>query len=112
MIKLFAAHLGLWLTRDPNTYPYEKLITEDAVFEYPDAEPESARHIEGRAAIAQTLRKLPRAASDWQYGDVKLFQTPRPDVFFVAYTLSATQHGYATMIRTHHGEERSDRQLL
>jgi uncharacterized protein len=95
VMKLFTAHLGLWLTRDPSGYPYEKLITEDAVFEYPYAEAESARRIEGRAAVAETLRKLPRAASDWEHGDVKLFRTLYPDVFFVAYNLSATQHAYA-----------------
>jgi ketosteroid isomerase-like protein len=94
-MKLFTAHLGLWLTRDPDSYPYEKLITEDAVFEYPYAQAESARHIEGRAAIAETLRKLPRVASDWQVDDVKLFQTPHSEIFFVAYQLSAAQHAYA-----------------
>jgi ketosteroid isomerase-like protein len=95
VMKLFTAHLGLWLTRDPNSYPYEKLITEDAVFEYPYAQADSARHIEGRAAVAETLRKLSRTASDWQFDDVKLFQTPHSDIFFVAYSLSATQHAYA-----------------
>jgi uncharacterized protein len=94
VMKLFTAHLGLWLSREPNSYPYERLITEDAVFEYPYAESESARYVEGRAAVAETLRKLPRAASDWQFEDVKLFRTLHPDVFFVAYTLSAPQHAY------------------
>ena len=95
VMKLFTAHLGLWLTRDPNGYPYERLITEDAVFEYPYAEAESARYVAGRAGVADTLRKLPRAASDWRYDEVKVFQTAQPDVFFVAYKLSAPQHDYA-----------------
>ena len=95
VMKLFTAHLGLWLTRDPDSYPYEQLITEDAVFEYPYAQAESARRIEGRAAIAETLRTLRRPASDWQVEDVKLFQTPHPDVFFVAYVRSTAQHAYA-----------------
>ena len=95
VMKLFTAHRGLWLTRDPNGYPYEKLITEDAVFEYPYAEAESTRRIEGRAAVAEALRKLPRAASDWQFDDVRLFQTAHQDIFFVSYDLSAPQHAYA-----------------
>jgi len=94
VMKLFTAHLGLWLTRDTSSYPYERLITEDAVFEYPYAQTEPARHIEGRAAVAVAVRQLPRAASDWRFDDVKLFQTPYPDVFFVAYKLSTAQHGY------------------
>ena len=53
VMRLFTAHVGLWLTRDPNTYPYEKLLTDDAVFEYPYAQTESARHIEGREAVAE-----------------------------------------------------------
>ena len=94
VMKLFTAHLGLWLTRDTTSYPYERLITEDAVFEYPYAQTESARYIEGRAAVAEALRKLPRAASDWRFEEVKLFQTPHPDVFFVTYKLSTTQYAY------------------
>ena len=94
VMKLFTAHLGLWLTRDTTSYPYERLITDDAVFEYPYAETQSARHIEGRAAVAEVLRKLPRAASDWRFDDVKLFQTPHADVFFVTYKLSTTQYAY------------------
>ena len=95
VMKLFTAHRGLWLTRDPAGYPYERLVTEDAVFEYPYAEAESARHIEGRAAVAEALRKLPRGASDWQFDDVRLFQTAYPDVFFVSYNLLAPEHAYA-----------------
>jgi hypothetical protein len=94
VMKLFTAHLGLWLTRDPNSYPYERLITEDAVFEYPYAQADSARRIAGREAVAEALRKLPRRASDWQFDDIKLFQTAYPDIFFVSYNLSAPQHGY------------------
>lgn len=99
VMKLFTAHLGLWLTRDPNSYPYEELITEDAVFEYPYAQTESGRRIEGRAAVTQTLRKLPRAASDWRVTDVKLFQTPHPEIFFVAYKLSATRNAQRYLAR-------------
>ena len=89
VMSLITAHLGLWLTRDLNSYPYEKLITEDAVFEYPYADVESSRHVEGRTAVAQVVRQQPLAASRWQFEDVKLFQTPHPDVFFVEYTAIA-----------------------
>jgi ketosteroid isomerase-like protein len=94
VMKLFTAHLGLWMTRDPNGYPYERLVTEDVVFEYPYAATETGRRIEGRAAVADALRKLPRGASDWQVDEVKLFQTAYPNVFFVSYDLSAPEHAY------------------
>jgi len=63
VMSLFTAHVGLWLTRDPDRYPYERLITEDALFEYPYADTESARQIQGRKAVAEILRALPRAAA-------------------------------------------------
>jgi ketosteroid isomerase-like protein len=94
VMKLFTAHVGLWLTRDPNSYPYEKLITDDAVFEYPYAQTDSARHIVGREAVAEALRKLPRGESDWQFDDVQLFQTAHPEIFFVSYKLSAAHRAY------------------
>jgi ketosteroid isomerase-like protein len=98
VINLFTEHLGLWLSKDPSEYPYEQLITEDAVFEYPYAYPESARLIEGRKAVAESLRKLPLLASDWEFSDVKLIETPHPDIFFVEYKATAyvpaTGHSY------------------
>ncbi len=89
VMSLMTAHLGLWLTRDPSSYPYEKLITEDAVFEYPYADAESGRHVEGRTAVAQAVRNQPLAAAEWKFDDIKLFQTPHPDIFFVQYTAIA-----------------------
>ncbi len=89
VMKLFTAHLGLWFTRNLDSYPYEKLVTEDAEFEYPYARSESARVIDGRDAIAQAVRALPLKASDWKFSDVKLFQTAYPDVFFVSYKATA-----------------------
>jgi len=94
LMKLFTAHIGLWQTRDPSTYPYERLITEDTVYEYPYAQSESARVIAGRDAVAEAVRKLPIAASDWRVEDVKLFQTLHSDIFFVAYKLTSPQHAY------------------
>jgi len=95
VMKLLTAHLGLWLTRDTGSYPYEKLVTEDAVFEYPYAEADSGRRIEGREAVAEALRKLPLKASDWKFDSIKLFQTPHPDIFFVEYVASASVSGVA-----------------
>jgi len=95
VMKLLTAHLGLWLTRDTGSYPYEKLVTEDAVFEYPYAEAEAGRRIEGREAVAEALRKLPLKASDWKFDSIKLFQTPHPDIFFVEYVASASVSGVA-----------------
>src|SRR6476620_1640694 len=94
VMSLFTAHIGLWLTRDRDRYPYERLITEDALFEYPYADNESVRHIQGRKAVAGMLRALPRAAVDWKIDDVRLFQTAYSDVFFVSYNLSTSEHPY------------------
>lgn len=85
VMNLLTAHLGLWSTRNPNSYPYERLVTEDAVFEYPYAKIESERRIKGRAAVADTLRKSSGAGSDQMISDVKLFPTAHTDVFFVEY---------------------------
>jgi uncharacterized protein len=93
VMKLVTAHLGLWLTRDTGSYPYEKLVTQDAVFEYPYAEAGSSRRIVGREAVAEALRKLPLGASDWKFDSIKLFQTPQSDIFFVEYVASASVPG-------------------
>jgi hypothetical protein len=89
VMKLVGAHLKLWQSKNPNLYAYEQLVTEDAVFEYPYAEAQSSRRIEGRAAVAEALRKLPGKATDWKFGNFKLFQTPHADTFFVEYTATA-----------------------
>ena len=93
---LMAAYLGLWLAEDPSRYAFE-FVTEDAVFEYPYAD-DADRRIEGREAIGQALRKFPVTASNWMFGDLRLFPTLYPDVFFVAYKaqalVPATQHMY------------------
>jgi ketosteroid isomerase-like protein len=86
VMKLVTAHLGLWLTRDPDTYPYERLVTDDAVFEYPYAEVQATRRVEGRSVIARALRDQAPAALIWQFSDVKLFQTAHSDIFFVQYS--------------------------
>ncbi len=108
VMSLFTAHVGLWLTRDPERYPYERLITEDALFEYPYADAESGRQIQGRRAVAEMLRALPRAAVDWKVDDVKLFQTAHSDVFFVSYNLSTAEHpygqGYMARITVRNGQ--------
>ena len=89
VMGLMSTYLELWQSPDASRYPYENLITEDAVFEYPYADSESGRRIEGRAAVAEALRELPLKATDWQFGDFKLFQTPHVDIFFVEYKATA-----------------------
>jgi ketosteroid isomerase-like protein len=89
VMKLITAHLGLWSTRDPNSYPYERLVTDDAVFEYPYASAESDRRIEGRTAVAEALRKLSATIPDRKVTDIRLFETPHPDIFFVSYKATA-----------------------
>jgi len=93
VMKLLTAHLGLWLTRDTDSYPYERLVTEDAVFEYPYAKADAGRRLVGREAVAETLRKLPLTATEWKFDSIKLFPTPHSDVFFVEYVASASVAG-------------------
>ena len=97
VMTLMAAYLGLWLAEDPARYALEPFVTEDAVFEYPYAD-DAFRRIEGRKAIGQALRKFPVIASNWQFTDLKLFQTLYPNIFFVEYKAKAyvptTQHTY------------------
>jgi ketosteroid isomerase-like protein len=93
---LMAAYLGLWSAEEPNRYGFD-FVTEDAVFEYPDAD-DAYRRIEGREAVGQALRTFVVRASNWTFSDPMLFQTLHPDVFFVAYTakayVPATQQAY------------------
>jgi ketosteroid isomerase-like protein len=97
VMRLMAAYLGLWSAEDPSRYAFEQFVTEDAVFEYPYAE-DASRHVEGRKAIGQALRKFPVMASNWKFTDLRLFQTLSPDIFFVEYTakayVPATQRTY------------------
>jgi uncharacterized protein len=97
VMALMAAYLGLWSAGDPSRYAFEQFVTEDAVFEYPYAD-DASRRIVGRQAIGQALRKLPAMASDWEFSDLRLFQTLYPNIFFVEYRAKAyvptTQHIY------------------
>jgi uncharacterized protein len=97
VMALMAAYLGLWSVEDPSRYAFEQFVTEDAVFEYPYAD-DASRHIEGRQAIGQALRRLPATASNWEFSDLRLFQTLYPNIFFVEYRAKAyvptTQHIY------------------
>jgi ketosteroid isomerase-like protein len=88
-VRLFSAHLALWTASNPKEYPYADLLTDDAVYEYPYANDDSGLRVEGRNSVATIVRDLPGAAIDWQFRDVKLFETPHPDVFFVEYRANA-----------------------
>ena len=88
-VRLFSAHLALWSAANPKEYPYADLLTDDAVYEYPYANNDSGLRVEGRNSVATIVRDLPGAAIDWQFHDVKLFETPHPDVFFVEYRANA-----------------------
>ena len=97
VLALMAAYLGIWRAEDPASYAFEQFVTEDAVFEYPFADDASQR-VEGRKAIGEVLRKFPVLASNWQFTDLKLFQTLYSDMFFVEYranaNVPATQRTY------------------
>ena len=42
-MTLMTAYLGLWLAEDPSRYAFEQFVTEDAVFEYPYADPRAKK---------------------------------------------------------------------
>ncbi|MEO8631519.1 MAG: nuclear transport factor 2 family protein [Betaproteobacteria bacterium] len=88
VITLLSAHLGIWAARRSAEYPYEQIVTPQAVFEYPYAYG-AARRVEGREAIAKAVGQRSQIASDWHFNDLKLFQTAHRNVFFVAYTSTA-----------------------
>ena len=88
-VRLFSAHLALWTASNPKEYPYAELLTDDAVLEYPYANNDSGLRVEGRTSVAGVMRDLPAAAIDWQFREVKLFETPYPNVFFIEYRANA-----------------------
>ena len=89
-IALFTQHLEL---RAAGAAAYDGIVTPDAVFEYPYANDESVRRVQGSTAIADGLRKLGGIATDWKFSDVRLFETPHPDIFFVQYRATANIPG-------------------
>jgi uncharacterized protein len=93
VIALFTRLLALRTASDASVSTYDDVVTPDAVFEYPYATEESLRHIEGPSAIAQALRKLGALAGDGKFSEIRLFETPHPDVFFVQYKASAAIPG-------------------
>lgn len=86
--RAFNAHLDLWRSADPAHYPYEALVANGAVYEFPYAAP-PLRRIEGKAAIAQHLRSVAGSASGWEFSDITFFPTQVPEVFFVAFQSTA-----------------------
>jgi ketosteroid isomerase-like protein len=101
VMTLMAAYLGLWLADDPGRYAVEQFVTEDAVFEYPYAD-DASRHVEGRRAIGQALRKFPATASNWKFTELRLFQTLYPDIFFVEYRAKAYVPATQRTYESHH----------
>jgi len=97
VMTLMAAYLGLWSAEDPSRDTLEQFVTEDAVFEYPYAD-EASRRIEGRTAIGQASRRFSAMASNWNFSDLRLFETLYPNTFFVEYKakayVPATQRTY------------------
>ena len=83
------AHLQLWTTSDPAHYPYESLLTEEAVYEFPYA-PAASRRVEGKSAIADYLRVAAQDTTDWKVSDVRLFSTLEPNVFFASFNAATS----------------------
>jgi uncharacterized protein len=88
--RALAAHLKLWTAQDRAHYPYESILRDTVVYEFPYAESRSDRRIEGKAAIADHLRSMAQTATNWTFSEVKLFPTLDPSVFFVSLKARAT----------------------
>jgi uncharacterized protein len=84
--RAIAAHLELWTSADPVHYPYETLLADDVVYEFPYADTPSSTRIEGKKAIADYLRGLAEPTTQWTFSDLRFFRTLEPDVFFVSLT--------------------------
>jgi ketosteroid isomerase-like protein len=88
VMKLMAAYLGLWSADEPGRYALEPFVNEDAVFEYRYAD-EAYRRIEGRTAIGQALARFSVMASNWEFSDLRLFETLYSNIFYVEYNARA-----------------------
>jgi len=87
--RAIAAHLALWTSPDRAHYPYEALLADDVVYEFPYAAAPSSARIEGKKAIADHLRNVAEGATQWTFSDLKFFSTLEPNVFFVSLNASA-----------------------
>ena len=95
------AHLNFWTATDPAHYPYESLLTEEAVYEFPYA-PVASRRVEGKSAIADYLRAAAHDITDWKFSDVRLFSTLEPNVFFASFNATATVRETGNLYRQHY----------
>ena len=82
--RAIAAHLELWTSADPAQYPYETLLADDVVYEFPYADTAASTRIEGKRAIANYLRDLAEPTTQWKFSDLRFFRTLEPNVFFVS----------------------------
>jgi len=82
--RAIAAHLELWTSADPAQYPYETLLADDVVYEFPYADTAASTRIEGKRAIANYLRDLTEPTTQWKFSDLRFFRTLEPNVFFVS----------------------------
>jgi len=82
--RAIAAHLELWTSADPVAYPYETLLADDVVYEFPYADTPSSTRIEGKKAIANYLRGLAEPTTQWTFSDLRFFRTLQPNVFYVS----------------------------
>lgn len=88
--RAIAAHLELWTSADPVAYPYETLLADDVVYEFPYADTPSSTRIEGKKAIADYLRGLAEPTTQWTFSNLRFFRTLEPNVFFVSFNGEAT----------------------
>jgi hypothetical protein len=91
-----AAYLALWSPDAPADAAAS--FSEQVVLDYSLSIPELDAEVRGRTSVVNQVGAVARLGRGWKFGDVRLFPTPDPSVYFVQYTATATSTIDATPI--------------
>ena len=78
------AYLALW---SPDAPPDAAApFSEDLVLTYSHAVPEVEAEVRGRTSVVNQVRAVAHLGCQWAFGEVRLFPTPIPSVYFAQYS--------------------------
>ena len=82
------AYLALW---SPDARPDAAApFSEHVVLSYSLSIPELEAEVRGRTSVVNQVGAVARLGRGWKFGDVRVFPTLDPAVYFVQYTATAT----------------------
>jgi hypothetical protein len=82
------AYLALW---SPDARPDAAApFSEHVVLSYSLSIPELDAEVRGRTSVVNQVGAVARLGRGWKFGDVRVFPTLNPSVYFVQYTATAT----------------------